>query len=149
MSSGDGAITGFEAFRNSYFEECGELLEALYHHLSVLEQGEHDEETIHAVFRAVHSIKGGGGAFGLTRLVGFAHVLETLLDMLRDGRIKLQAAIVPLMLRSSDMLADLVAAARTGSEPPAGVEDSLLRELKNVSEPGGNAPAEQIGRAHV
>lgn len=138
MSGAEAGTGGFEAFRATYFEECAELLEALYHHLALLEQGEGDDDTIHAVFRAVHSIKGGGGAFGLDRLVAFAHVLETLLDQLRDGRTLFGPDTVPLMLRSSDMLADLVAGARSGHGPAAGVEDALLAALQAAAEGAGS-----------
>ena len=47
-------------FRKTYFEECAELLDALAAHLDMLANGNGDNETLHAIFRAVHSIKGGG-----------------------------------------------------------------------------------------
>ena len=49
-----------------------------------MEEGEADAETVNAVFRAVHSIKGGAGAFKLERLVRFAHAFETTLDLIRS-----------------------------------------------------------------
>ena len=51
-------------FRKTYFEECAELLDALQSHLDQLANGAGDDETLHAIFRSVHSIKGGAGAFG-------------------------------------------------------------------------------------
>jgi len=71
----------FDHLKSTYFQECAELLDSVYSQLSVLEEGAGDSETVHAIFRAVHSIKGGGGAFGFERMVAFAHVLETLLDL--------------------------------------------------------------------
>jgi len=59
--------------RASFFIECEELLEALQDGLQIMDDGEDDSETINIVFRAVHSIKGGAGAFGLEALVRFAH----------------------------------------------------------------------------
>ena len=59
--------------RASFFIECEELLEAMQDGLQEIESGESDAETINVVFRAVHSIKGGAGAFGLENLVRFAH----------------------------------------------------------------------------
>jgi two-component system, chemotaxis family, sensor kinase CheA len=61
-------------FRKTYFEECAELLDALQSHLDVLANGAGDNETLQAIFRAVHSIKGGAGAFGFNALVSFSHV---------------------------------------------------------------------------
>ena len=63
--------------RASFFIECEELLEALQDGLQELADGSEDAETINVVFRAVHSIKGGAGAFGLEPLVRFAHRYET------------------------------------------------------------------------
>ena len=58
--------------RASFFIECEELLEALQDGLQAMFDGARDDETVNVVFRAVHSIKGGAGAFGLDELVAFA-----------------------------------------------------------------------------
>ena len=60
----------------SFFIECEELLEALMDALETLSEGSQDRETINVAFRAVHSIKGGAGAFGLDALVAFSHQLR-------------------------------------------------------------------------
>ncbi len=64
------------------------------------------------MFRAVHSIKGGAGAFGLDALVQFAHGFETTLDGLRSGRIEAEPALTRVLMHAGDHLSDLVAAAR-------------------------------------
>ena len=71
--------------RASFFIECEELMESLQDALVILDEDGGDSETINVVFRAVHSIKGGAGAFGLNDLVDFAHSFETVLDDLRSG----------------------------------------------------------------
>jgi two-component system, chemotaxis family, sensor kinase CheA len=142
MSGETSGFDGLEAFRKTYFEECAELLDATYGYLAALENGDADQEIVHALFRAVHSIKGGGGAFGLKRLVGFAHGLETLMDMVRDGRVALGAETLRLLLRSADMLSDLVNGARVGNDLPAGTEDNLLHELITTAEAIQPAPAQ-------
>jgi two-component system chemotaxis sensor kinase CheA len=77
--------------RDTFFLECEELLEALDDGLreidALISTGNEDSETVNAVFRAVHSIKGGAGAFGLDSLVEFAHGFETALDFLRSGKL--------------------------------------------------------------
>ena len=75
----------FDHLRATYFEECAELIESAYAQLTALADGNANDDTVHALFRAIHSVKGGGGAFGFNRVVGLAHVMETLLDQLRDG----------------------------------------------------------------
>ncbi len=92
-----------------------------------------DIETVHGVFRAVHSIKGGGGAFGLTSLVEFAHVFETVLDQMRSGKLAIAPAAVQSLLRAFDVLSDLVAVAREGgAEPPKMA--AVLMELDLLAE---------------
>ena len=71
--------------RASFFIECEELLESLQDGLETMAEDTGDLETINVVFRAVHSIKGGAGAFGLEGLVRFAHRYETVLDAVRSN----------------------------------------------------------------
>ncbi len=80
--------------------------------LQTLEDGEADAETINVVFRAVHSIKGGAGAFGLDDLVSFAHAFETALDGVRSGTIAVDSDVLKLFFQGGDVLADHVRAAR-------------------------------------
>ncbi len=111
--------------RASFFVECDELLEALQDGLLAMEDGTHDDETINTVFRAVHSVKGGAGAFGLTALVAFAHRLETVFDALRAGRVAVSSELLKLFFRAADLLSDQVRAARDGTGEPAGAEAGL------------------------
>ena len=105
-------MDAFEAIKATFFQECAELLADLEAKLLMLESGQTDLETINAVFRAVHSVKGGAGAFGLEALVRFAHVFETLMDELRAGRKECDDLTVRTLLRASDVLADHIAAAQ-------------------------------------
>ena len=133
-------MDAFEAIKATFFQECDELLADLEGKLLVLESGQTDSETINAVFRAVHSVKGGAGAFGLEDLVRFAHVFETLLDELRAGRKPCDAVTVKTLLRASDVLADHVQAAQ-GLKPPVDRTRSaaLVVELETLTH-GGAAP---------
>ena len=106
------------AIRASFFEECEELVESLHDALQLMEQGSGDAETVNVVFRAVHSIKGGAGAFGLNDLVDFAHRFETVLDDLRSGRLVPDAEAIRLFFQGADLLHDHVRAARSGACPP-------------------------------
>lgn len=98
--------------RASFFIECEELLEAMQDGLQEIESGESDAETINVVFRAVHSIKGGAGAFGLENLVRFAHRYETVMDAVRSGTLNVDDDILKLFFRCADHLSDLVRCSR-------------------------------------
>lgn len=100
-------------FKATFFEECAELTADLEQRLTDLEDGDQDPETINAVFRAVHSIKAGGGAFQFTDLVNFTQKYEAVLDDLRSDRLELGADIIELLIRAADIQADLIAAAQT------------------------------------
>ena len=124
----------FEAIKVTFFQECSELLGDLEANLLALESGQADIETINAVFRAVHSVKGGAGAFGLDDLVRFAHVFETLMDELRSGRKDCDDVTVKTLLRASDVLADHIAAAQgTGAPVDQARSAGLVAELEALT----------------
>ncbi len=112
-------MSDLDDFKATYFDECSELLTELEEQFAAIEAGERDADRLNAVFRAIHSIKGGAGAFGFTALVGFAHAYETLLDYVRDGRVELSDDVVTLCIRANDIVADHVKAAQTGEVLPA------------------------------
>ncbi|MFM8748341.1 MAG: chemotaxis protein CheA [Aestuariivirga sp.] len=101
--------------RLTFFQECEEQLAALENGLMGMQEGNSDSELVNAVFRAVHSIKGGAGAFKLNALVSFAHVFETALDKVRSGALTPDTDAMKLFLRAADALADLVATSRDGA----------------------------------
>ncbi len=104
------------SIRDMFFEESEELLEALSEGLALMHGGDHSDDTVNAVFRAVHSIKGGAGAFKLTALVAFAHRFETVLDEVRSHRLAIDPELMHTLQRSADHLTDLVEDARTESD---------------------------------
>ncbi|KQX35801.1 hypothetical protein ASD04_13600 [Devosia sp. Root436] len=112
-------MSDLDDFKATYFDECSELLTELEEQFAAIEAGERDADRLNAVFRAIHSIKGGAGAFGFSALVGFAHAYETLLDYVRDGRIEMSDDVVALCIRANDIVADHVKAAQTGEALPA------------------------------
>jgi len=107
-------MSDLDDFKATYFDECSELLLELEEQFHAIEDGDRSANRLNAVFRAIHSIKGGGGAFGFSGLVAFAHAYETLLDHVRDGRIELADHVAVLCIRSNDIVADFVAAAKDG-----------------------------------
>ena len=112
-------MSDLDDFKATYFDECSELLTELEEQFAAIEAGERDSDRLNAVFRAIHSIKGGAGAFGFSALVGFAHAYETLLDYVRDGRVELTDDVVTLCIRANDIVADYVNAAQTGEDLPS------------------------------
>jgi two-component system, chemotaxis family, sensor kinase CheA len=116
-------------FKATFFQECAERLSDLEGELSQLASLETRTEALNGAFRSVHSIKGGAGMFGFARLVAFAHKFESVLDLMREGKIAVTNETVDAALRAGDVIADLVAAARTGNEPSAEHEATAVERL--------------------
>ena len=121
-----------------FFQECEEQLAELESGLLKLNDGDRDPETVNAVFRAVHSIKGGAGAFGLEELVAFAHVFETTLDCVRSNKLEPNQDVLKVMLKSADVLADLVTCSRDGGSVEESRTRGLVKELEALA--NGEAP---------
>ncbi|AAK22420.1 chemotaxis protein CheA [Caulobacter vibrioides] len=130
-----------EAIKVTFFQECEELLADLEGGLLAMEEGAGDLETVNAVFRAVHSIKGGAGAFGLEPLVRFAHVFETLLDAVRAGSVPNTVELAAVLLRASDILADHVSAARGLGDVDMAASAAMAAELEQWTDPNATPTA--------
>jgi two-component system chemotaxis sensor kinase CheA len=100
-----------------------------------------DGETLNAIFRVVHSIKGGSGTFGFGWVADFSHLLEGLLDELRDGKRVLDRSIVNLLLRSVDCLRNLLDAARSNTAVNKAMVEEVTAALEDLARNGANAPA--------
>ncbi|MBB4955644.1 two-component system chemotaxis sensor kinase CheA [Agrobacterium vitis] len=124
-----------------FFQECEEQLAELESGLLKMNDGDRDPETVNAVFRAVHSIKGGAGAFGLDDLVAFAHVFETTLDGVRSNKLEPHQELMKVMLRSADVLADLTNAARDGGSVDEARSSGLVKELEALANGETLAPS--------
>ncbi|WP_243443909.1 Hpt domain-containing protein [Asaia prunellae] len=116
-----------------FFQECDEQLQELETGLSAIAAKCAEADTVNAVFRAVHSIKGGAASFGLQNLVRFSHVFENALDGVRSGRIHPDKEIIAVFLKSMDVLSDLVTEARGGEIVDACRIEESLSELRIVN----------------
>lgn len=126
-----------EEIQQIFFQECDEGLASAEAGLMACRAGDHDGETINTIFRAVHSIKGGAGAFGFTALQSFTHHFETVLDLVRGGDLALDSGVMPLLLRAFDLLTDHVAAVRGLGDAPD--DGEVLERLKAIG--SGERPA--------
>lgn len=124
-------------FHQVFFEESFEGLEVMESGLMELEPGSADEEVINSIFRAAHSIKGGSGTFGFKAIADFTHVMETLLDEMRDGKRDVTRENSDILLRSVDCLKEMLEAEQSGGEADAErVQEhqaELEKELANTS----------------
>ena len=121
----------------TFIAEGEEVLRDLESGLLACSQGQTDAETINLIFRAVHTLKGSAGLFGLDGIVAFVHGAETTLDLVRQGHIPMDPILVSVLLRCKDHIAFLLESISAGPGGPAydsthtgGAElSAALREL--------------------
>lgn len=133
-------MASLDDLKELYFQECDELLEAMAEGLRDMENSPDHSEAIHSVFRAVHSIKGGAGAFDLSVLVDYAHRFETLLDHIRAGRIQTNAELMSLLHRAGDHLSDHISAAKGQIPPIAAADPKIISAMEAALPTGASDP---------
>ncbi|MGZ8143217.1 MAG: chemotaxis protein CheA [Methylosarcina sp.] len=101
-------------FHQVFFEECFEGLDAMESGLLNLDTGDIDAEVINTIFRGAHSIKGGSGTFGFNDVADFTHIMETLLDEMRDGQRKVTQPAIDVLLGSVDCLRTMLTLIQRG-----------------------------------
>jgi len=136
-------------FHETFFEESFEALGSMEGALLKLSAGEADAELINTIFRVAHSIKGGSATFGFADVAAFTHTLETLLDQLRSGQRQVQPNIVDVLLRSVDVLREMLTATQRKQPPDPNLTAALNAELQAIMQSGGSVPvAAAVAPAH-
>ncbi|PKH07848.1 chemotaxis protein CheA [Moritella sp. Urea-trap-13] len=139
-----------DAVKQVFLVEAEELLAAMEDALLHLESNPDDMESINAVFRAAHTIKGTSGVFGFDDVVTFTHVAESLLDKIRDSEIVITKTIIEVLLKSGDHMSVLVneVIANDGQVCTAllATSSELISQLNGFMQ---QAPAEMISAVSV
>ncbi len=128
-----------DQFKQTYITECYELLADMEECLLNLDAETADNDTLNAIFRCAHSIKGGSGAFGLDYITNFTHVLEALLDSMREGKVSPSREAVDTLLKATDIVTRMVNAARDGIRPTAGLGEDIKAKLEAFASSGASA----------
>ncbi|MBI3714981.1 MAG: chemotaxis protein CheW [Betaproteobacteria bacterium] len=128
-------------FAKAFFEEAAEHIHALESLLVTLDLRAPDAEALNAIFRAVHSIKGGAAAFGHTALAEFTHDFESILDRVRKGKLTLTKPMVDLFLKSGDVMRDHLVALEQETPPDPHALGVMKDALNDVVEQPAPMPA--------
>ena len=133
-------------FHQVFFEECFEGLEVMESGLLNLDTGDIDSEVINTIFRGAHSIKGGSGTFGFNEVAEFTHVMETLLDEMRDGRRKVTQPAIDVLLGSVDCLRTML----TSIQAEESVDSATVAKYKRALEIElSGAPSDETPAIHT
>lgn len=125
-------------FFAAFFEESREGLDTMEAGLLAMEAGRSDADTLNAIFRGAHSIKGGAGTFGFKFISDFTHVMETLLDEARANRRHLDSTAIGVLLTSVDVLRGMIDVAENGGAPDQPAIDASKAALDALL--AGQAP---------
>jgi two-component system chemotaxis sensor kinase CheA len=115
-------------FRGMFFEEARDYVATFESAVLTLEREPTNTEAIHEMFRAAHSLKGCSATLGVDDVASFTHVLENLLDRMREGTVEATSELIELLLAASDVLGKLLKSASQGLPPPRATE-ALVRKL--------------------
>src|SRR5437879_2412233 len=97
-----------DAIVASFLVESSEGLTMMEQALVLIEDDSSDEALLNDIFRVAHTIKGNASSLGFADLAGFAHVVEDLLDVLRNHQAQVTKEIISLLLKAVDTLRTLV-----------------------------------------
>lgn len=137
-------------FHQVFYEESFEGLQVMEASLLEMDCGSPDKEVINTIFRAAHSIKGSSGTFGFTDVTEFTHVLETLLDQIRDGRRALQQQHVDLFLESVDCLRSMLTDLQAGNKCDTFLSHQLQQKFNAIlNEASGSNIAQEASKPLV
>jgi two-component system chemotaxis sensor kinase CheA len=118
-----------EAVLASFLVESEEGLDLMEHALVQMESNPSDPELLHSIFRVAHTLKGNATSLELRDLAGFAHVVEDLLDVLREQQSLPGADLISLLLKAVDELRAMVAASAAGPRELTGAQQKLRKEI--------------------
>ncbi|NSL56407.1 chemotaxis protein CheA [Uliginosibacterium aquaticum] len=119
-------------FFQTFFEEATDHLADMERLLLHMDTAAPTADELDSVFRAAHSIKGGAGIFGFTRLSGLTHVLESHLDLIRSGKARMTEAIADELLQAVDYLRLLLQCCRDSCEPDEAEYQGMLQRFEQL-----------------
>jgi two-component system chemotaxis sensor kinase CheA len=118
-----------DAALKTFIVESREMLVDMENALLTIEQQPDRDEAVNAIFRAAHTIKGSAGLFGLDHVVAFTHVVESVLDHVRDGNLEIDDELVVLLLSCCDHLGALINAIEDGHMGASAELDEVMAPL--------------------
>ena len=141
-------------FCQVFFDESAEHLATMENLLLELSVANPEVESLNAIFRAVHSIKGSAGTFGFTDLAEVAHILENLLERIRKHELGWQSEMVDALLESGDLLRAMLEAHQGRGSVDGDVVRAACARLRRLSDArpaagGAAAPARRPPPAAV
>ncbi len=112
--------------------ESTEFITGIDQSMVALEKNPTDKDGLNQIFRAIHSIKGACGVFGLSRMEKVAHAAEDVLAKMRDGALPVAPVTVGAVLRAVDIIKEILAGLEVENKEPEGDDSPTLTSLKEL-----------------
>lgn len=132
-------------FLQTFLHESADHVSTMESGLLTLRTDPGNLETLNAIFRSAHSIKGGAGSFGLVQLGHFTHALENLLDQMRSLEVVAEPTVVAVLLESIDVLRHLLESDASAPMPESA--SALIARLEAFTH--GTAPSSPAAPAEA
>ena len=133
--------------KQTFILEARELLAAMEEALLAVEGEVDPTESVNAMFRAVHTIKGSAGLFDLDAIVRFSHTVESVLDRVRSRSLGLSKDLIGLLLDCHDHLAACISGLQEEkAAPSSGAGSPILERLVPYLEGAPHPPAKVVSR---
>jgi len=119
-----------ESYRSEFYLEAKEILDRANADMLKAEQNPNDASIMNGVFRGIHTVKGGSGMFEMTDVSSFAHELEGILNIIRDGVIIVNPVLVDVILAGIDHLQQMFK--DYSAQQPATINEELINQFQNI-----------------
>jgi two-component system chemotaxis sensor kinase CheA len=119
-------MIGADRYLETFRQEADELLGEIEAVILLIEENPADDDAINRLFRAVHTLKGSGGMFGLTDIARFSHGLESVLDKVREKQLAVTRELIDLTLAYRDQVSLMLHA----SEGDAATDMDSVMEIE-------------------
>jgi len=134
-----------DKFKVKFVEEAQDNVRDLEESLLLLEEDLSNHEIIERIFRAMHSLKGGGAMFGFNDLSDFTHHLETIFDLIRNNKLSADQDIISLTFNSIDHIKYLLSTGNLESPEDIKEQNDLIKDIeKYTSSSSESKPAAKI-----
>lgn len=128
-------IDGYDEIIKEFLAECSEHLDLLDKGFVIMEQNTSDRSTLAEIFRSIHTIKGGAGMLAFPRLEKVTHAAESLLALLRDGKLELTTEIITCLLKTVDVVREMLELIDKTGADGTDEQQQLIQQLLDLQSP--------------
>lgn len=119
-------------FKEAFIQEAEDLLSEIEDCVLDIENNPEDTDAVNRLFRAMHTIKGSGAMFGFDDIAGFTHHVETLLDYVREGKLRVSTKLIDVVLASRDLIKSMLGQAQGGMAVKASTVEQLIHRVNEL-----------------